>query len=475
MIRSSTFAILFLAGLASLAAAQEGRNYTLPANPAAGAMPDGPKIDETHAYTLAELIDLAESSNPETRIAWNEARNAVASADLARGTFLPRLRATAIGGYTTSDTRDRALGLSLDGGSHASGTISALTLQWLLFDFGERSALVQAADRRVQIGDIRFTAAHQRLIYNVSLAYYALQTARARALNTEASLADAIAVESAATDRYKQGIGTVIEVAQAKQATAQARLARVQAEGAAQNGLLTLLAAMGIPPLTRISIAPLTERRLSSKLVSPVEEVIKTALARRPDVQAAYSAQQASLADVRAAQAARMPKVFVTGSGSYTSGNLALNALPGVGGESPTVNLSGHRLGTTIMGGITIPLFDGGARRTALTKARNEADSASAALTRVKDDAAQQIALAQNLLVTSLSAHEAAAALLAAAQTTYDASLAAYRSGVGASTEVLVAERQLIEARNVSIESYYGALSAAATLALSTGELGTAP
>ncbi len=438
-------------------------------------MPQGPKVDPAHAYTLPELIDLAESINPETRIAWNEARNAAASAELARGSFLPRLSATVLGGYTTSDGEADALGVSADGRSHASGTVSALSLAWLLFDFGERSALVQSADRRAHIGDIRFTAAHQKLIHAVSLAYYALQSERARATSSDASLKDAQAVEEAAADRYKHGIGTVIEVAQAKQATAQAKLSQVQSRGAAQDAQLTLLAAMGVPPLTPITIAPLPERGLSPDLAAPVEDVIRAALARRPDVQAAYAAQQASLTDIKAAQAARLPKFFVTASGSYASGDLTLDSLPGGVGEAPTVSLSGHRFGATIIGGVTFPIFDGGTRRTALTQARNRADSAAAALDRVKTDAAQQIAIAQNQLVTSLSAHDAATALLAAAQTTYDASLDAYRSGVGAATEMLIAERQLIEARNIATESYYGALSAAATLALSAGELGSAP
>ena len=42
--------------------------YVLPAN-AAGAVPQDNAIDPGHEYTLAELIDLAQSSNPRTRIA----------------------------------------------------------------------------------------------------------------------------------------------------------------------------------------------------------------------------------------------------------------------------------------------------------------------------------------------------------------------------------------------------------------------
>src|ERR1700754_2322933 len=50
--------------------------YVLPANPALGQVPPPPSIDAARVYSLPELIDLAESSSPSTRIAWNDARRA---------------------------------------------------------------------------------------------------------------------------------------------------------------------------------------------------------------------------------------------------------------------------------------------------------------------------------------------------------------------------------------------------------------
>src|SRR6478609_1184706 len=44
------------------------RGYLLPANPALGVLPPPPSLDGERAYSLAELIDLAESTNPKTQI-----------------------------------------------------------------------------------------------------------------------------------------------------------------------------------------------------------------------------------------------------------------------------------------------------------------------------------------------------------------------------------------------------------------------
>ena len=83
--------------------------------------------------------------------------------------------------------------------------------------------------------------------------------------------------------------------------------------------------------------------------------------------------------------------------------------------------------------------------------------------------------MADNALRTSLSAHDAATSLAAAAQTTFDAALGAYRNGVGSITDVNLAESQLLLARNASTDAHSTALAAAATLALAAGTLGAAP
>ena len=449
--------------------------YILPPDPAAAAMPAAPTIDAAKIYGLADLIDLAEQSNPETRIAWNEARDAALAAGIARSAYLPRLTAAALGGYETHSGRASALGLSANDDGSLTGTVSTLSLDWLLFDFGKRTALVQVADQNTVIADIGFTAAHQKLIHAISLAFYAYTAARARVDSADASLDDARAVQAAAEARKAQGVGTIIEVAQARQFTAQAQLAKVHAGGDVADAYVTLLSTIGIPPLMTIRIADIAQRPLPDDIDEPLDRVLNEALARRPDVLAAISAQTAADAGVRAAKAEFMPKVFVSASGNYTSGNIDVTALPGVGDQSPTVNLSNHRWGATVLGGITIPLYDAGVRDTMLEQARDRAASAVETLDRTKFGAVQDVVMANAKLRTSIAAVAATKALVDASQTTYDAALAAFRHEVGSSTDMLAAERQLLEARDLAADAHSATFSAAATLALACGTLGKSP
>jgi len=449
--------------------------YVLPANPVLGRVPSPQGVDTTRTYALSELIDLAETSNPATRIAWNDARRAALAAGIAESAFLPNITATAIGGYQGNSGHQTALGTSFSSNNSLDGSVSAVSLQWLLFDFGERAAVVDAAKQGSVISNIAFTAVHQQLIYSVAVAFYNHAAAQARLATVTQSLKNAHDVQAAAEDRAQHGFGTVTEVAQARQGTAQANLAVVQATGGAQDAYLALMTAMGISPLTKIRIANVSGRTLSPSMAAPVESIISNALARRPDVQSAYAAQKASLANVRAAQAAFMPKFFLSATGTYNAGNLNVTSLPSVGQQPPTVNVSGSHVGGSIFAGVTIPLYDGGMRDARLGRARADADSADARLTQVAEDAVRQIVLADNALHTSLSAHAASQTLEMAAQTTFDSALAAYRNGVGSITDLTLAETQLLQAKNASTDAYSTALSAAATLALATGGLGTAP
>ncbi len=457
-------------------ARSEADGYVLPRNPALAALLKPPAgLDAKRAYTLAELIDLAQSNNPSTRVAWLKAREAALASGIAESTYLPELSASVVGAYQYGHGESSALGFGADHHVSATGALAALSLQWLLFDFGGRAALVDAAKQGSLLSNIAFTAAHQRIIYEVTLAFYANAAAVAHVQSANTGLQNARDVEAAARARFDQGIGTVVEVAQARQATAQAELVRVQAEGDARNTYLRMISAMGVSPLTKIEIADVSDRRLALEMIAPIERIVTRALEARPDMLAAHAAQKVSLANLRAAQAAFLPKLFLSATGAYRTNDVDIAALPGLGGDAPTLNLSGHAVGFTVLLGATVPIYDGGRRAAVVAQAHARVDEADATLSGVMNEAVRQVVLAESTLKSSLAAREASLQLVSAAEATYGAALDAYRNGLGSVTETLIAETQLLAARNAAVDAYSTALSAAASLALAAGTLGSAP
>src|SRR5258708_5120322 len=56
-------------------------------------------INPRKIYGLADLIDIAERNNPETRVAWERARQAAAAVGLSESAYYPFLVASAAAGY----------------------------------------------------------------------------------------------------------------------------------------------------------------------------------------------------------------------------------------------------------------------------------------------------------------------------------------------------------------------------------------
>ncbi|WP_419758848.1 TolC family protein [Acidisoma sp.] len=471
--------------------------YILPVNADIAPRPPASQIDAGHAYGLAELIDIAESSNPKTRQAWDLSRDAALAVGITRAAYLPRLTASVVGGYNySSNEADNPVlsggnaslqpinqtinSFSNAGGENTvrnagSGEVQTLSMEWLLFDFGERDARVAAAQQDQIASNVGFTAAHQAVIYSVAVAFYAHAAACARVEFVQQAYANATLVQKAASARLRRSQGTIQDVAQVNQVVAQDRLRLVQAEGAVDDRYVDLLTAIGISPTTRLTTVNVGGRRLRIEDAQPTDAMIEHAVARRPDVLAAYAWAKAARDNVTAARSAFLPKIFVTGNVTYSTGQLSLNSVPSVDSStSPTLNLSSKTFSGLILGGITIPIFDGGLRAAALKLAENRVDATDAGLHESTDDAVEQIVTAGNALRTAIEAYSAASALVQASHTSFDAALTVYRSGEGSVTQATIAQSALLDAEIVKSDAYYATLIAAVGLAFADGELGDA-
>ncbi|MFT9145421.1 MAG: TolC family protein, partial [Acetobacter orientalis] len=209
------------------------QDFTLPANTTLIPRAPDTRIQTQHIYTLSELIDLAQSSNPTTRVAWNAARDAALAVGITRTAYLPHLSASVVGGYTyqrnngthprlsnagaigtgINDALSQAEGISggLQNRNSGSGEVQTLGMEWLLFDFGKREAIVHATQQAQLASNVLFTAAHQKVIYDVTLAFYTHAAAAARVNLITQAVKNATIVQNAAEMRLKQGQGTLVD------------------------------------------------------------------------------------------------------------------------------------------------------------------------------------------------------------------------------------------------------------------------
>ena len=198
-----------------------------------------PAIDPRKTYNLAELIDIAQRSNPETRVAWERARMAAAAVGLTESAYYPYIVAAAAGGYDRAFVPFPQLRTKLQppptngnlpnveivgGGTLVTESLLAraeLNAKWLLIDFGERSATRAAAREKLMMANVGFNGTHQKIVFDVTDRFYQLGTARQKVMVTQSALDAAKTVEQAAQARFETGLATKPELLQAQQQSAQ--------------------------------------------------------------------------------------------------------------------------------------------------------------------------------------------------------------------------------------------------------------
>jgi outer membrane protein TolC len=440
--------------------------FSVPSVPALAQFDPGPDLDSSKPLQLPELIDIAQRENPQTRQAWNQARQAALATGMVEATFLPILSANVIGGYQrTSQPLPLQVGGYRNLDTDISGTVPALALGWLLFDFGQREALLEGASELSFAANVLFNAAHQKVIRDVTDQFYQYNTARMHTKLAQEALANQRKVERAVRDKLQAGVATSIELSLVRQAVAQAKLHLVDSQGIERNVYLGLMGALGVPPATQLAIAEVQTRQLPKATDPITSERLQQALAQRPDLVAAYAAVKAAKANVKAVEADFLPKVYLGAVAANSRISFDVRGLPGL---SQTATSSGVLLG------ITMPIFDGGLRRARLREAEIQVDQAQQSLQTQRRDALREMVAAETALRSTLQSFEAATELVSTAQTTYDAAFEAYRSGVGTLTTVTQATTDLLEARQARADAHNAALAASANLAFMMGRM-TAP
>ncbi len=438
-------------------------NLSVSENPFDGELSPPPAINQEHVYQLPELIDMAQLNNPDTRIAWQKARQAAIALGMTEATFLPMISASVIGGYQKIDTPS-AFSHSLD--SSGNVVISSVGFQWLLFDFGKRSAMVDAARNISFSANISFNGIHQKLIYDVTRTYFLYGAALSRMEIAQDTTANSRKILDAALARRQNEIATTVEVAQAKQLVAQAELNLALSKGTERDAWQALLGAIGISPVSHFKVSNVRNNPLREMHSELTQTMIKTALSRRPDLLASYAAAQAAISGIRAAEADFLPKVYLGGVVASGKGHFNADGLPAVGAQSSSSN---------ILLGISVPLYDGGIRTARVQEAQSRAAAASDAFKKNQEIAVREIVVSANALSSALESHRAALHLVSTAMVTYDAALEAYRNGVGTITVANEASNGLLAAQQMSTDAHASALISAANLAFVMGEMTQGP
>jgi len=195
------------------------------ANCAAHSIPD-PRIaslDPKHSYTLAELIDIGEQNNPNTRISWERAKQRASQLGIEKSAYFPVLAGIA----AFADQRSiEPFPTTIAPRGYIMVEVPAIqpeiTLQYLIFDFGGREAKIDAASAQKIAAGALFIQENQDVASSISSGYYNLVTAQEHLEAAKETLKTAQTTQDAAEDRLQNGRATLPDVLNARAQTSQA-------------------------------------------------------------------------------------------------------------------------------------------------------------------------------------------------------------------------------------------------------------
>ena len=433
-------------------------------------------ISPRKIYGLAELIDIAERNNPDTRVAWERARQAAAAVGLSESAYYPFLVASAAAGYdrafipfptlTANPTHPSLSNVRITGGgslvTEAQVYRGELSAKWLLLDFGERSAVVAAAREQLMMANVGFNGTHQKIVFQVTERFYQLGTARQKVLVSQSALEAAQTVEQAVQARIDNGLATKPELLQAQQQTAQTAFDVEATTGMESDARVALVESIGLLPTVPLHVADLGQRSTSERTDGPVDELIERALSQRPDLVAKLANVRAKQDGIRKVRAEYYPKVAIDAHATETELDVSINHSDYFGDHRPTYG---------VFLTASVPIFDGFGRRHKMEMAEAEMHGAENELAGARDSAVREVWKAYTDFKTALRKQESAAKLVTASQNAFDAVLESYKNGLSTYPEIVSAQRNLASARSVSHDTQSAIFTAATAVALSTGDL----
>jgi NodT family efflux transporter outer membrane factor (OMF) lipoprotein len=311
------------------------------------------------------------------------------------------------------------------------------SLGWDLDFWGRQSDAVHRAQDLAQSASLDEDNARLMLAGAIAQAYIELYRENALADIAQRSELQRQNIVDITRRRVAAGLDTQLEIREAEGELPQARVARTQAQAAAEIAVheLATLTGQGAGAYATIQRPVL---QVQAALPVPAELPINL-LARRPDVLSARSLVDAADAERLASKAAFYPDV-------------SLRALAGIGafGMSNLVQWNARGYGGGPL--ISLPLFDGGKLRAQYRGSEAQLDSAIAgyndtvlhAVEQTADQITHLDALAREQIdqQQTLDATEAAYKL---AEERYRAGLASYLSVLNAETQVLTARQSMVD------------------------------
>ena len=414
------------------------------------------KIQAGENLVLSDLIDIALENNPTTRIYWFQAKSYAAAVGKANSEYYPQVSFSA-DVYRSRIKPSLAYGGAFNqvGKYYETGFGPSAQINWLLCDFGKRSANVDAARQALYAANFEFNRAIQDVVLQVNLAFYSFFEAKGNVRAAKLNVEDAKTAYESANERYKSGVGNKPDMLNSLANLRNAEFALQKSEASVETARAQLALAVGVEVNAKLNIV---ENKLlipqSKHTQQKIEELIAEAMRCRQDLLASYSKLKKSQLEIAMAKRNFLPQISAGASASYTD---------------YTRSSRGEQENLQIGVSLTWSVFEGFARKYDLISARMQARASAQSLKQNQIQVMSDVWSAFYLYQSAIKQVSSADAAVAANDEAYKATKLGYENGVNSITDFLNAQNRLASARQQQVMAVSSLSSSIARLAHAVG------
>ena len=399
--------------------------------------------------TLQDVVHLGLCRNPQTAAAYASLRSSHFNKNAAYSAYLPSVNAGISAGkdYRNKNWDDWNFGASI-------------SASYLIFDFGKRESDFAQTLALYRAAGFDFSETIQNFVYGLVGSYYELLNADADVASSESALRVAQTAKDTADKKFKAGSVAKADVYKAETTLASSELALERAKNNREIAKGTLLTKLSFPADQEITIADISSTFGTDAESESIDELIKIAKEKRPDLLKASANKDAAWHKRNAAFLKNLPSISASGSVSWND-----EKLPGV------FEPDSHQLNGSIGIRASMPLFAGFANVYGARAASADYDRAKYNEQQTSNAAMMDVFTAYQNYKTAKTVLKQTETLLKSATESERVTAGMYRVGRATMLDWQQAQSELINAQKQNNSAKYDLIIKRAAVALAIGDI----
>lgn len=404
--------------------------------------------------TLQDVIKLGLCRNPQTAAAYASLRSSHFNKNAGYANYLPSVSASVSANKNFAQS-DSVMNKNYDWGYGAS-----ISASYLIFDFGKRTADMNQMIATYRAAGFDYDETVQNFVYGLVGSYYELLNADADVESAQSALKVAQTAKDMADKKYNAGAVAKADVYKADTTLAQSQLSLERAKNNREIAKGTLLTKLSFPADQEIVIADMSSTFGTEAENENIDELIKIAREKRPDLLKASANKDAAWHKRNAAFLKNLPSISASGSVSWND-----ERLPGV--FEPDSNQISGSIGIRA----SMPLFAGFANLYGLRAAESDYDRAKYNEQQTNNAAMMDVFTAYQNYKTAQTVLKHAESLLKSATENERVTSGMYKVGRSTMLDWQTAQSELINAQKQNNAAKYDLYVKRAAVALAIGDI----